>query len=171
MTTKILITGARGMLGSDLVDCLDNDYAVYGMTRERDVRPRFFTCDITNRMDTIRAIERVNPKVVIHAAAWADVDACEINRAAAMRVNFEGTKNVVDGCRHVKGLLIYISSDFVFSGNQKEPYRETSMTHPINVYGESKLLGEFYVRSQSATYWIVRKIGIASCRERVYVLV
>ncbi len=144
------------MLGSDLVALLSKHYSVYGLTRKQDDRPTFAVCDITDRADTIKAIERINPKVVIHAAAWADVDACEINRAKAMKVNFEGTKNVVDGCRHVKGLLIYISTDFVFSGNQKDAYKETNMTHPVNVYGESKLLGEFYTRSQSLDYWIVR---------------
>lgn len=144
------------MLGSDLVSELSKNYSVYGLTRKQDERPTFTVCDITNRMDTIKAIERIAPKVVIHAAAYADVDGCEVNRSLAMKVNFEGTKNVVDGCRHVKGLLIYISTDFVFSGNQRDSYKESNMTHPINVYGESKLLGEFYVRSQSLDYWIVR---------------
>jgi len=144
------------MLGSDLVAELSKNYAVYGLTRKQDDRPTFTVCDITNRADTIKAIERINPKVVIHAAAWADVDACEVNRSMAMKINFEGTKNVVDGCRHVKGLLMYISTDFVFSGNQKEAYKETSMTHPKSIYGESKLLGEFYARSQSTDYWIIR---------------
>lgn len=156
MKTKVLVTGARGMLGSALYDVLQNDFDVYGLALERDSRPRFSQCDITDRIATIRGVERVNPKIVIHAAAMTDVDACEHNRQAAMKVNFEGTKNVVDGARHVKAIVIYISTDFVFSGRNPEPYKETRIPHPVNVYGESKLLGEFYVREQSSQYLILR---------------
>ncbi len=153
---KILVTGANGMLGKDLITELGNEFDVYGFMRGRDPRPRFYQCDITNRNSTIKGIERVNPQVVIHAAAMTDVDACENDRQSATRVNFEGTKNVVDGCRHVKAMCIYISTDFVFNGEQRDPYRETQLPHPINVYGESKLLGEFYVRDQSLRYLILR---------------
>lgn len=153
---KILVTGSSGMLGRDLIAKLAESFDVYGLSIDRDPRPKFSQCDITDRIATIKCIERVNPKLVIHAAAMTDVDACENNRQTAMRVNFEGTKNVVDGARHVKAMLIYISTDFVFSGAQQEPYRETKIPHPINVYGESKLLGEFYVREQSSRFLILR---------------
>ncbi len=153
---KILITGASGMLGTDIVEKLTPHHQVYGMVRQRDPKPSFFTCDITDRETTIKAIERVNPKIVIHAAAMTDVDGCEQDRFRAMQVNFEGTKNVVDGSRHVKALLIYISTDFVYSGSRPAPYRESQLPHPINVYGETKLLGEFYVRAQSVRHLIIR---------------
>ncbi len=144
------------MLGRDLIQELQEHYDVYGCMLEDDRRPKFFQCDITNRTSTIKAIERVNPNVVIHAAAFTNVDQSEHDRALAMKVNFQGTKNVVDGCRHVKGILVYISTDFVFGGNRKEPYIEKVIPHPINVYGASKLLGEFYAREQSQQYLIFR---------------
>ena len=153
---KVLIIGANGMLGKELTTELEKNMDVYGFMLEDDRRPRFSKCDITDRVGTIKSIERINPKIVVHTAAMTDVDGCESNRAEAMRVNFEGTKNVVDGCRHVKALMVYVSTDFVFSGNKKEPYIETTLPHPINVYGESKLLGEFYVRDQSSSYLIIR---------------
>ena len=153
---KILVTGAGGMLGSDLVQTLEYEYEVYGMVRQQDARPRFFSGDITDRLSTVKHIERIQPRVVIHAAAMTDVDGCETDRPRAMKVNFEGTKNVVDGCRHVKGILIYFSTDFVFDGTSREPYRESHIPNPINVYGETKLLGEFYVKSQSIDHLIIR---------------
>lgn len=156
MKPKILVTGALGMLGSDLIPELEVDYNVYGLVRNRDERPQFFECDITDRSQTIKAIERVNPRVVVHCAALTDVDRCENDRQLAAKVNFEGTKHVVDGARHVKATFIYISTDFVFSGNSREPYKETKLPHPMNVYGETKLLGEFYVREQSQNYIILR---------------
>ena len=151
-----MITGAKGQLGRELTEVLAADFDVYGCDLMDDRSPKYCYGDVTNRVDMIKLIERVNPKIVIHTAAETDVDRCEVDRTRAMKANFEGTKNVVDGCRHVKGMLVYISTDFVFGGNRREPYAETVVPHPINIYGESKLLGEFYVREQSSQYLILR---------------
>ena len=144
------------MLGQELVAVLGNAYSVYGTVRIRDERPNFYECDITDRNATIKNIERVNPAIVIHAAAMTDVEGCEEDRQKAMRVNFEGTKNVVDGARHVRALMIYISTDFVFSGTRRESYKESHVPHPATAYGESKLLGEFYTRDQSSSFLVIR---------------
>jgi len=144
------------MLGSAVITALQKEFDPYGMVRSDDRRSHYFQCDITQRSETIKHIERVNPQAVIHCAAMTDVDACEHDRQRALQVNFEGTKNVVDGSRHVNALMIYISTDFVFNGESREAYRESSIPHPINVYGESKLMGEFYVRDQSTKHLILR---------------
>jgi dTDP-4-dehydrorhamnose reductase len=130
---RILVTGARGQLGVELVRHLAGVGEVVG----RDL-PEL---DIT-RPEAAAAVASLNPTWVVHAAAATDVDGCERDPAGAVRVNAEGTERVADGCRRVGAGLLYVSTDFVFDGRQRTPYSEADAPAPLSAYGRSKLLGE-----------------------------
>lgn len=102
--------------------------------------------NITKFDEVETAIRRVAPDFVIHAAAFTDVDACEIEPQRAWEVNAFGTKHIVDACDKHGAKVVYISTDYVFDG-ENGPYSEEDPTHPVNVYGESKLAGEQFAMS------------------------
>ncbi|MDD5496631.1 MAG: dTDP-4-dehydrorhamnose reductase, partial [Candidatus Omnitrophica bacterium] len=156
---KILITGSGGMLGTDLCQELRRDYEVYGLDLVRRTAysvQRFVRCDITDEKEIINAVSRIKPDVVVHAAAYTDVDGCELDRKKAYKINTEGTKNVALACKKTGAVLIYISTDFVFDGKKKRPYKEDDRTGPLSVYGDSKLKGEIAVRKILKKYFILR---------------
>ena len=145
---KILMTGARGMLGRDLLPLLSAKHEVLG----KDIQD----FDITDRKRVQEEIAACRPDVVIHAAAYTDVDGCETKRDLAFAVNGEGALHVALGCAHVGSRMIHLSTDYVFDGESGIPYPEGSPPHPLNVYGESKLQGELYIPKVLENYLIIR---------------
>lgn len=145
---KILVTGCKGMLGRELVSVFSEDYTVRGIDVDE--------ADITDREKIIATIETIAPDLIIHTAAYTDVDGCEKNVGIAYRVNGVGTQNVAIACRQIDATLVYISTDFVFDGTKREPYLESDQSNPLNVYGKSKLRGERYVQTLLNKYFIVR---------------
>ena len=112
--------------------------------------------DITDKKKVLEVFSSLKPSLVIHAAAWTDVDGCERDPKKAFLVNEGGTENIAMACMKNKANLIYISTDFVFDGKKKEPYTEDDRPNPINVYGASKLAGEEKVRQGLKSYYIIR---------------
>ncbi len=156
---KVLITGSSGMLGIDLSKELHRDYEVIGFDLARNPKSdvsKFYKGDIADGEAVGAVFKRAKPDFVIHAAAWTDVDGCELDKGRAYRVNSEGTGNVANACKAIDATLIYISTDFVFNGKSGRPYKETDKVHPISVYGGSKLKGEKLVRKILKRYFIVR---------------
>ncbi|MDD3905509.1 MAG: dTDP-4-dehydrorhamnose reductase [Candidatus Omnitrophica bacterium] len=152
MKRRVLITGSGGMLGIDLCKELESAYKIYGA----DVIPgKNFVCNITNKDSVSGIISKIRPDVVIHSAAWTDVDGCELNKVKAFAINADGTRNVASACRQSGAVLIYISTDFVFDGKKKAPYKEPDEPHPLNIYAESKLKGEEIVKKLDK-YFIIR---------------
>ena len=145
---KVLVTGAKGQLGYDLVEVLGSAYRVVPASR--------VDFDITDVKATMEFIKEVEPDIVIHAAAFTDVDACESLPDKAFRVNALGARNVAIAAREVGAKLFYISTDYVFDGTKKGPYIEIDSPNPINVYGKSKLLGEQLVKEQLNRFFIIR---------------
>lgn len=131
---RILITGAKGMLGTDLVKRLSIKNDVIGV----DIND----FDINDEKETVREIKKTHPEIVINTAAFTDVDGCEREGEKAFKVNRDGARNVARGCREAGSRLIHISTDYVFDGAKGEPYKEEDEPIPINVYGMSKLEGE-----------------------------
>jgi dTDP-4-dehydrorhamnose reductase len=159
MRRRVLITGSSGMLGIDLCKELGKDYEVWGMDiidRHSSFVVHFVKADITDKEETIKAIVKAKPDIVIHAAAYTDVDGCELDGKKAFRINSLGTKNVALACRKAGATLVYISTDFVFNGKKTRPYIETDRPEPLSVYGESKLKGEMAVKSSLKNYFIIR---------------
>jgi dTDP-4-dehydrorhamnose reductase len=103
--------------------------------------------DVTISEAVLRAVEAARPDVVIHAAAWTDVDACEADPGRAFRVNAGGTENVAAACGAVGARLVTVSTDYVFDGTKDGPYAENDAPSPLSVYGRSKLAAEEATRA------------------------
>jgi len=137
VSDKILITGATGLLGVDLMAVLKQDYRAMGVsTADFDIRAYD---------EAVSLFDRMKPNIVLHAAAWADVDGCEEQKDKAVAINAVGTKNIALACKNVGARMIYYSTDYVFDGKKGSPYTEDDTPNPINNYGQSKLKGENYV--------------------------
>jgi dTDP-4-dehydrorhamnose reductase len=144
---RILVTGARGQLGVELVRALDACGEVIGCDL-----PEW---DITGA-DCADRLAAVQPAWVVHAAAVTDVDGCERDSGFAMKINAEGTRRVAEGCRRIGAGLVYLSTDYVFDGRKGAPYMEEDTPAPLNAYGRSKLAGENVVRGVAPRWAIVR---------------
>ncbi|MFP7226144.1 dTDP-4-dehydrorhamnose reductase [Priestia filamentosa] len=149
MSTRILITGANGQLGKELVELLSSkEFDVYGCSRD--------DMDITNSEQVQEVINRINPEVIVHCAAHTKVDVAESEPEEAYSINAYGTRNVAVAAEKVGAKLVYVSTDYVFDGSGIEPYLEFSPTSPLGVYGKSKLAGEEFVKHLHSKFFIVR---------------
>jgi dTDP-4-dehydrorhamnose reductase len=146
---KVLITGAKGMLGQDLVAAAD---AVHHEVAAVDIDE----LDITNERAVTRYIEQEMPAVVINAAAYTAVDAAESNEDEAFAVNAEGAEIVSSAAAEIGAKVIYFSTDYVFDGEKGEAYVESDETNPQSVYGKSKLAGELATAEANPRYLIAR---------------
>lgn len=157
---KILITGSSGMLGIDLYQQLKGSYEIYGADlAARGQGPkgtRFKKVNITERRQVATVLSKIKPDIVIHTAAYTDVDGCELDPKKAYSINSEGAKNIALACKTIDSVLVYISTDFVFDGRKKKPYKEMDKPNPLSVYAKSKLAGEKAVRKALKKYFILR---------------
>jgi len=150
---KILITGSEGMLGKALTGA----FAKYDVNLiKADIKDSADPLDITERSDVSAFISQLMPDIVIHAAAYTDVDGCELNPDKAYLVNAEGTRNVAQACRDTGAFLVYVSTDFIFNGDKAASYKETDVPEPVNIYGRSKLRGEEHIEELLKKYLIIR---------------
>ena len=145
---KILLLGHKGMLGSDLLTQMRLHHEVVGMDQDE--------IDITSAADCAKAIEDTAPQIVINAAAYTNVDACESSREDCFAVNAEALKNIATSCQNKNILIVHFSTDYVFNGSERSPYKEDDVCDPINTYGASKLAGEQYLQSLAQNYIIIR---------------
>lgn len=146
---KILITGAKGLLGQDLVPILeDESFEIFEADKE--------TLDITELFKVKQVIEAEKPDWVIHCASYTDVDAAECAPEVAHKINATGTENIAKICSKNNIKLIYISTDYVFDGKKNTPYTFGDKPNPINVYGQTKLEGELAVQKHCEKFYIVR---------------
>lgn len=136
---KVLLTGAGGQLGTDvaLAAADDPDVELHPFDRAG--------LDITDRSAVDAVFAKVQPDVVLHAAAYTAVDDCETNADLAHRVNGDGTAHVVAAAKALDARVIYVSTDYVFDGTKTGPYVEDDTPNPASVYGASKLAGEKHV--------------------------
>ena len=148
---RILVVGAKGMLGRDLMEVLHSS-----MRGDEIVGWDIEEIDIQKRDDAVAKIEKLRPDVVVHIAAYTDVDGCELNKEKAFAVNGEGTEHVALAASRCHAKMVYLSTDYVFDGDKREPYLENDSPHPLNVYGQSKLEGEQYVQTLVEDFLIIR---------------
>ena len=132
---KLLITGASGQLGTDLVLSAQK-------SGHEVIATNHASLDITDKSLVGRVVGDAKVDAIIHAAAWTAVDACESDTQKAMAVNRDGTANIVTAARESGARVIYISTDYVFDGTKSTPYIESDLPNPQSVYGASKLAGE-----------------------------
>lgn len=145
---KILITGAKGILGRALNNILSDKYKILS-TDIGDL-------DITNYEKVINNFESFKPSLVIHCAAHTNVDGCELDPEKAYLVNSTGTQNIALACQKHDAAMVYISTDFIFDGKKGNPYLEIDPPNPISVYGKSKLMGEACTAQLLNKFFIVR---------------
>lgn len=128
----IVVAGARGMLGHDLLELYGSD--ARGVYHEE--------MDITSAISVEKVLKELRPKVVINAVAYTDVDGCETNQERAFQVNGEGVLHLARVTAGIGAKLVQISTDYVFDGSKGRPWLEGDRVNPLSVYGRSKLAGE-----------------------------
>jgi dTDP-4-dehydrorhamnose reductase len=132
---KVLITGAGGQLGQDLVDTCRR-------AGDDVIAADHGALDVGERDQVLGAVTTLQPEGIVHAGAWTAVDACESDPARAFRANALGCRHVAEGARRVGAALVAVSTDYVFDGAKAGAYHEWDRTNPQSVYGASKLAGE-----------------------------
>ncbi len=158
---KILILGGTGLLGKAIMESCPKGIKLF-TTHLRDL-PTGLQCnglrqlDVSNREETQKLLQEIQPYAVVHMAGLGSVDFAEKNQHEAWVINVQGTQNVIDACRSLSTKLIYISSNAVFDGNHP-PYHENSVRQPVNYYGQLKVESEDKVQSSGLEHAIVRPI-------------
>lgn len=162
---RVLVTGACGMLGSEVCSALAGKHEVIATDVVRSAsstsaaRPKAVDTEILDITDTgavFDTINRARPETVIHCAAMTDVDGCERDPDAAHKVNAVGTWNLACACASIGCSIAYVSTDYVFDGEKCTPYTEFDLPNPLGAYGASKLAGERAIESICAKHYIVR---------------
>ena len=146
---KILVTGAKGQLGFDVIKELDNRGIAHKGIDIDDF-------DITNRDAVLQAINDYYPDVVIHCAAYTAVDKAEDEPQLCRLINEYGTRYIAEACKSVNAKIIYISTDYVFPGHGDHFHKVDDPTGPVSVYGNTKLAGEEAVQEILNKFFIVR---------------
>ena len=148
---KILIIGANGQLGTDLVTILRR-YQVIALTHQE--------IEVRDHQETRKILEGHKPEVVINTSAYHRVDLCEDHLEEAFKVNAYAVRNLAWVCQDLESVLVHLSTDYVFGGEKKNPYREEDLPNPLNAYGVSKLAGEYFVCQICQAYFIIRTSGL-----------
>lgn len=148
MQTKLLLIGSNGQVGRELVPCLQPLGELVIVNRD--------VCDLTNASQIQNVIRSEKPQFVINASAYTQVDLAEDEKDLCMQVNAEAPAVMAKECHEIGATLIHYSTDYVFNGNNDQPWTETDLTDPKNVYGESKLKGEEGIASSGCNYLILR---------------
>lgn len=158
MKKRVLVTGASGFVGKNLVSSLSGTFEVLG-TYYSHKKQRLYYLDITDKRSVEDVFVEVKPAVVIHAAALPNVNYCETNKPLAKKINLDGTKNIIRACKQHDAKLIFISTDYIFDG-KNGPYTEDGKANPLNYYGKLKLLAEEEIKRELKGYTIVRTTNI-----------
>lgn len=146
---KVLVTGASGQLGYDVVrELTKRGHEAVGVSSKE--------MDITDQAQVKKMITEANVDVVMHGAAYTAVDAAEDNEAQCRLVNANGTENIAVVCKKLDIPMVYISTDYVFDGQGTRPWEPEDERHPLNVYGQTKYEGELAVQKYLEKYFIVR---------------
>jgi dTDP-4-dehydrorhamnose reductase len=159
---KLLVTGAAGMLGRDVLLAAGNaghDVVGYGRAE----------LDVTNPATIARRFELERPDVVINCAAWTDVDGAEEAEEAAFAINGSGAGHVAAAAEEIEARILHVSTDYVFDGGKGEPYVESDQPAPLSAYGRTKLAGEEAVAAVNKRHFIVRSAGLFGLGGRNFV--
>jgi dTDP-4-dehydrorhamnose reductase len=149
MKERVMITGANGQLGKQIVEDLDSKlYEIYPFDKK--------SLNITDMLQVGHVMKTIKPHIIIHCAAYTKVDKAEEEQDLAYLTNAIGTRNIAVMAQNVGAKLIYISTDYVFSGARIEGYHEFYIPKPVNVYGLSKYAGEQFVENFHNQYFIIR---------------
>ncbi|MFC1730002.1 dTDP-4-dehydrorhamnose reductase [candidate division KSB1 bacterium] len=143
--SKILVLGAKGMLGMDLMHIFAQYNPIGWDTND---------INISDKKQVEEKITALNPDIIINLAAYTNVDGCETNKEVCFKVNGDAIGFLAQTCKKINAIIVHISTDYVFDGKNSKGYEEDSPTNPINAYGESKLVGEKLIKDASRYYLI-----------------
>ena len=158
---KAFITGAEGALGTAVQNVLHHDGISFVATDIKQL-------DIVDYRKVNETLLKHRPDVILHFAAVSNVDSCEQNKDLAFRVNAQGTLGLATIARKIGAKLLYVSTNFVFDGTKDEPYGEYAQPNPLNEYGNTKLLGEHYVKDICDRYYIIRTSWLFGERSKTF---
>ena len=158
---KVLVTGAQGLLGREVCRVFSSEHEV--------IATDIAELDVTDLSAVRRMFAEVQPELVVNCAARTDVDGCEKDPAGAFDVNAAGAWHVATACREIGAELVHLSSDYVFAGDRRRPYREHDPTGPMNVYGRSKLEGEQRALLACPRTYVVRSCGLFGAHGKNFV--
>ena len=144
---KIAIIGADSQLGSDLMKT---------STANRLIPMNQSILELTNRSQIMDVFWHLRPQIIINTIGYHNVDACEKDPGMSFMVNSVGPGYLAEACCSIGATLVHISTDYVFDGQKREPYREDEPVRPLNIYGLSKLAGELNIQNRMAKYFIIR---------------
>lgn len=156
---KVLVIGASGQVGGAIMRLSPIDWDITGTYRGKQ-KPGLIHTDVSSRDEVFQVFEKVRPDVVILSAAFTNVDLCETDRERADAVNVRGPQNVSDACLRYAAKMVYISTDYVFDG-ENGPYREDDAPNPTGYYAWTKLEGE-RITVLTPEYLIIRTTGVYS---------
>jgi len=159
---KLLVTGAAGMLGHDVMLAAGNaghDVVGYGRAE----------LDVTDPAALARKLDLERPDIVINCAAWTDVDGAEEAEEAAFAINGKGAGNVAAAASEVEARVVHVSTDYVFDGSKGAPYVESDHPAPLSAYARTKLAGEEAVAAANKRHFIVRSAGLYGIAGRNFV--
>jgi dTDP-4-dehydrorhamnose reductase len=147
---KILLTGAKGQLGSECKEVMKSDYEIIDTDLEE--------FDITSWDNVILTISQLSPDIILNCAAFTNVDECETKRRESERINVEGPRNLAQGAARYEKVIVHISSDFVFDGRKRlpQPYFEDDPMSPLSFYGVTKMESETAVKQNTLNYILIR---------------
>jgi dTDP-4-dehydrorhamnose reductase len=159
---KIVVIGANGQLGSDLVAAFsENGDAVCELTHS-DI-------EISDLQSVSHALERIRAQVIVNTAAMHHVENCEREPEKAFAINALGPRNLAAAARDLGAVLMHVSTDYVFDGSKGSPYSEEDAPRPLNAYGITKLAGEHFVRATTPKHFVIRTSGLygkSPCRAK-----
>ena len=158
---KIVITGSKGMLATQVITDLERGYTELGNIPEKFKNAQLICCDydtldITDAAACSAFMKEHQPDLVINCAAYTNVDGCETNQLDAFKVNAIGSRNLALACNEQNAKLAHISTDYVFSGDANSPQCEYDLPNPQSVYGKTKLAGEDFVKQYCNKSFIIR---------------
>ena len=159
---RVLVVGSNGLLGQKISEFLvrgSGCAVTLTSVEEKPVREfppaRYLTLDVTSPKEVKNVVTGLEPDVIINCAAMTNVDACEVERETAWKINVEGVEHLIDAARRVGARIFHVSSDYVFDG-RSGPYDEDDRPEPLSYYGKSKLASENALRSSGLDYFVAR---------------
>ncbi len=159
---KVAIIGANGQLGQDMVTAFKkNGDEIFSLNHDK--------ISIENLDSVSSVLCEIKPQILVNTAAMHHVENCEADPEKAFRINGIGSRNLALAANDLEATLIHISTDYVFSGSKKSPYLEEDLPAPLNVYGNTKLSGEYFISAIANKFYILRVSGIyghAPCRAK-----
>ena len=145
---KVMLLGSSGLIGTEISSCFKKHFDFFGFSKEE--------IDICSLKILTEKFDNISPDILINAAAFTNVDQCEVSKEESKKINSESLIKLIPELERRKISLIHFSSDYVFDGESKIPYLETDKTNPINHYGETKAIGDFNIMDSRLNAMVLR---------------